>query len=248
MLSVAVLMTVRSHRERALQGLEECIRQMDRLVEGGLYTYRIFLNDDASSDGIAEDIRERFPDVTIIKSPGDRSWGGGIRTAWLGAAEAGHWDFYLWLDYDLELRENALSELFDTSSMLRHRAILAGTATDAEGNLLAGGRSADGRLLQPDGMIPLPCHTFDGVLVLVPAAVFDAIGPLDERYRHALAANDYGIRARKAGFPRMVTAGVSGIASRRLPVSDDKEEFHYNSRAYGFFHALRTRFRKKSNG
>lgn len=245
MLSVAVLMTVRSHRERALKGLQECIRQMDRLSEGGLYSYRIFLNDDASSDGIAEDIREKFPDVSVIKSPGDRSWGGGIRTAWLGAAEAGKWDFYLWLDYDLELRENALSELFDTSVMLRHRAILAGTATDAEGNLLSGGRTSDGDILQPDDMIPLPCLTFDGVLVLVPAAVYDAIGPLDERYRHALAANDYGIRARKAGFPRMVTAGISGIASRQLPASDAKETFHYNLRAYGLTHALKARLRDK---
>lgn len=243
-------MTVRSHRERALKGLQECIRQMDRLAEGDKYAYRVFMNDDASSDGIADDIRERFPDVSIIKSEGNLSWGGGIRAAWLSAAAERDWDFYLWLDYDLELRENAVMELFETSSMLRHRCILTGTSADVSGKILGGGRTSGGEIIPPDDMIPLPCHTFDGAVVLVPGEIYKVLGPLNEDYRHALAAADYGIRAFKAGIPRMVTPGITGTSSRTLPPSDDKETFRYNIRSRGLFFALKMRLRclfKKSD-
>ena len=127
--------------------------------------------------------------------------------------------------------------------MLRHGCIITGTSCSAEGRLLSGGRTDGGRIIEPDDMIPIPCHTFDGAVVLVPGAVYDAIGPLDESYRHALAAADYGVRARKAGFPRMVAAGITGTASRILPRSDARELFRFNRRSHGVIYAVRHHIR-----
>lgn len=74
---------------------------------------------------------------------------GGYQKVWEKVLGIG-FDFYLWMDSDLRLEEGAFASFFENSFFLRHKAVIAGTVSDLSGNLLSGGRSRHGRLLEPD--------------------------------------------------------------------------------------------------
>ncbi|MCI1640151.1 MAG: glycosyltransferase [Bacteroidales bacterium] len=219
MLSVALLMTVHHRKEKTLSFLSECFRQIDALSADGKYSFVFYLNDDGSTDGLYADVQERFPQVVIIRTDGDKYWCGGLRTVWEEAAKE-DFDFYLWLDYDLELSENAFSVLLYNSAFLKDRAIVAGSVTDGNGKLIYGGRTRYGKLIEPDPVIPTPCSIMDGNLVLIPKSVFSVLGSVDDRYQQYLWDYDYGIRAVKSDVSRVIAPGILACCERHraLPV------------------------------
>lgn len=216
MQTVAILMTVFNHREKALRCLETVFSQADGLSDR--YTVTVYLNDDGSTDGLYEAVAERFPTVRLTRS-NDLYWCRGLRRAW-AEASADHPDFYLWLDFDTILHDGSLFALLDNSTFLRHKAIVAGSINGPEGRLMYGGRTRGKRLIAPDSTIPVPCDMFDGNLVLVPRDVYEKLGFIDERYRQSLGDYDYGIRASNAGIARVIAPGVLADCQRRLLVPE----------------------------
>ena len=118
--------------------LEQCQRQEEALAAAGEYSFTTFLNDEGPS---------------------------GYQKVWEQVSKS-DFDFYIWMDSDLRLEEGALSSFFENSLFLRHKAVITGTVSDLSGNLLFGGRSRHGRLLDPDPIIPVPCSLYDMTLVL----------------------------------------------------------------------------------
>jgi GT2 family glycosyltransferase len=51
----------------------------------------------------------------------------------------------------------------------------------------------------------------NGNCVLIPRVIANTIGNLDRAFVHTMGDIDYGLRARKAGFPIMVMPGYAGI-------------------------------------
>ena len=140
-MNVALLITLTDDgKDGATACLEECQRQTEALTATGGYSFTTFLND----EGV-----------------------GGYQKVWEKVLGIG-FDFYLWMDSDLRLEEGAFASFFENSFFLRHKAVIAGTVSDLSGNLLSGGRSRHGRLLEPDPVIPVPCHLYDMTLTLVP--------------------------------------------------------------------------------
>ena len=140
-MNVALLITLTDDgKDGATACLEECQRQTEALTATGGYSFTTFLND----EGV-----------------------GGYQKVWEKVLGIG-FDFYLWMDSDLRLEEGAFASFFENSFFLRHKAVIAGTVSDLSGNLLSGGRSRHGRLLEPDPVIPIPCHLYDMTLTLVP--------------------------------------------------------------------------------
>lgn len=259
MQKVAVLLTVHNSLEQTLDCLRNCWQQIDSMKGDGTYSFSVYLVDDGCTDGTAEAVAENYPQTRIIRGSGSLYWNMGMHAAWVEAAKDGQ-DFYLWLNVRVRMKEGALACLMETSMFLRHKAIVVGTAEDGSGVLTYGGRSRSWKIVEPDPAIPVPCHTFDGKLVLVPAHVYRILGNLDEHYQHALGDADYGVRAVKAGVVRVVAPGVlctcvkSGKIQkwrdRSYPLSEriaflyapdgrpPHQQFIYDCRSRGFVYAV----------
>ena len=177
MLRVAILLTVHNRRETTLRCLENCWHQIDAGKNEGKYDYTVYLVDDGSTDGTSEAVQSMFPQTVLIKGDGNLFWNRGMRLAWDRAA-AEDYDFYLWLNDDTLMNEGALASLMENSEFLRHKAIVVGTTANAAGEITYGGRNRARKLMTPDPVIPIPCHLFNGNLVLVPKSVYASLGNL----------------------------------------------------------------------
>ena len=258
-MKVAILLTVFNRREKTLECLDICYRQIDAMKSEGTYDFQIYMVDDGSSDGTSDAVRETFPQTSVIRGDGGLYWNQGMRLAWDTAALQ-HPDFYIWINDDTFLPQNALRTLMETSSFLKHRAIVAGSAEDSAGRLSYGGRTKYGKLVTPDPTIPVPCFTFNGNIVLIPSYVYRILGNLDEHYQHGFGDYDYGARAAAAGIVRVVAPGILGECNRNpgVPAWRDrniplrtrianlhspkgrppKEQFRYDVRSRGVLFAL----------
>lgn len=256
---IAILLTVHSRREKTLSCLDQCFLQGDALQSEGKYRVSVYMVDDGSTDGTSEAVRERYPSVHIIKGDGTLFWNQGMRLAWSEAAKEDP-SFYLWINDDTLLRDGALASLMETSQFLRHRAIVAGTCEDAQGNLSYGGRTKSGKIVRPDPDIPEPCYTFNGNLVLVPRIVYNSLGNLEPFYHHTFGDYDYGVRAAAKDIIRVVAPGVLATCNRNpgvekwrdasLPLKvrfrtlesptgrPTREQFFFDLRDRGFFWAI----------
>jgi hypothetical protein len=77
-------------------------------------------------------------------------------------------------------------------------------------------------LVDPTGR-PEPCDTFNGNVVLVPRAVCDRLGDIDHRFRHSMGDFDYGLRARRAGFPVFLASRHVGVCDTNPPLTGSRE-------------------------
>ncbi len=259
-MDVAILITSFNRREKTLVCLLDCYRQIDSMKGDGIYDFAIYLADDGSTDGTREAVRERFPHVRLLEGNGHLYWNQGMRLAWNTAAGEKDYDFYLWLNDDISLKDGAIAALLENSSFLAGKAIIVGTAEDSSGALSYGGRTKSLKIITPDETIPVPCYCFNGNLVLVPRHAYKILGNLDPHYHHSFGDYDYGVRAAKAGVTRVVCPGIlcrcdrnRGIPKWRdssYPVKEryrfllspkgrpPKEQFLFDSRLNGFVRAV----------
>lgn len=218
-MTVAALLAVHNRKEKTLACLESIRGQ-----EGDWEDLDVFVLDDASSDGTAEAIRERFPNVNILAGSGSDFWSGGMRKAF-DAASKRDYDFYLWLNDDTKLDDNALTKLFDTYRRLRDEgleaSIVAGSTRDPETRTLSYGgvhrphplRRFKFELVRP-GLEPRQAETMNGNIVLIPRQVFQRVGNLDAGYVHSMGDFDYGLRARQRGCDVWIVPGTVGECRR----------------------------------
>ena len=100
-------------------------------------------------------------------------------------------------------------------------AVVAASMVDADtGEVTYGGslvttprRPLRMELAQP-GERARPVDTFSGNLVFVSRAAHRRLGNIDRRYEHIYGDLDYGFRARAAGVPVILAAGVFGSCDR----------------------------------
>ena len=187
MYDVALLITVLEGGDGSVACLEECQRQTDAMTATGEYSFSIFMND----RGVA-----------------------GYRKVWEEAASQ-RFDFYLWIDSDLLLTEGALASFFENSMFLRHKAVITGTVADLSGNLMYGGRSRHGRLLEPDKVIPVPCHLYDMAFTLVPEYAVRHLEDPSDIFRPSLFDYGYGAKVAKAGVARVIAPDILARTGRK---------------------------------
>ena len=187
MSKVAVIITIPEGDDGAAGCVEECQRQVDIVSSEGRYSFSIYLND-------GED---------------------GYLAAWDKASKDGA-DFYLWLDHDLSLAEGAIACLLENSEFLRHKAVITGTVSRPDKSLLFGGRTRRGKLIEPDPVIPVPCHLFDMSVALVPDYAFRSLDNPSDFFRKSLWYYGFGKRLSKAGVARMTAPGILAQTARKL--------------------------------
>ena len=129
----AVLLTCFSRKNVTLRCLEQLYMQRTTAAMD------IFLCDDGSIDGTYDAVKERFPEVCIIKGTGHFYWNRGMLAAWQKACATKDYDAYIWLNDDAFLYDNALSEMLDCSNVCDDKSIVCGAFCSENGDFSYGG-------------------------------------------------------------------------------------------------------------
>jgi GT2 family glycosyltransferase len=219
-MEIAALLTCHNRREKTLACLESLFRQ----ARPDGCDLDVYLVDDGSTDGTSEAVRSEYPSVHLIAGDGQLYWNGGMRRAF-SAAQSRDPDFYLWLNDDVTLYENALLRLLSTCEELvaegEEAPIIVGTMQDpvTHETTYGGVRRCNRwhpmkyQYITPSDQ-PLPCDTFNGNCVLICRDVARRVGNLDSAFTHAMGDYDYGLRGRRLGCSCWVAPGFTGACSR----------------------------------
>lgn len=218
---VVTLLTCHDRRDSTLRCLESLFRQ--RTAPSA-----VVLVDDGSSDGTAEEVARRFPEVVIVPGSGSLYWGGGMRLATEVASSRFDAEFHLWLNDDVVLSADAVEMLLDTYRARRDagrpRSLVVGALRDPS----TGATSYSGlkranpwhrlrfALVEPSGE-PQLCDTLNGNVVLLPVEAISSLGTIDPLFTHNIGDTDYGLRARKAGWDVVLAPGYTGTCSPNPP-------------------------------
>ncbi len=179
--------------------------------------------DDGSTDGTGEMIRQEFPDAIVVRGDGNLWWTEATNVGIRKAQEmAGANDFLLTLNDDTEVKPDYLQTMLDTESK-HHPCIVGSPSVDIEqpdhlefagtrmNLVLAGGHHiADeyGRSYAALSRHTDAVHTdsLPGRGTLIPMEVFEKVGLYDSaRFAHYMADIEFSVRAKKAGYPLMVS-------------------------------------------
>ncbi len=193
---IAVLLTVHNRKDKTL----DCLSCVYSQQVPEKYTVDVYLTDDGCTDGTPEAIREQFPQVYIVQGDGNLYWNRGMYTAWETASKAKDYDYYLWLNDDTHLFEDAIEKLLTCSVEYLNKAIIVGATVDtATHNKVTYGGRIKGKIPKPKGDIK-EVDYFNGNIVLVPQAVYQVLGNLDRYFTHSKGDFDYGLRAKNSGI------------------------------------------------
>ncbi|MFB2918682.1 glycosyltransferase family 2 protein [Aerosakkonema funiforme] len=213
---LAILIACYNRRDQTLKCLQALYEQN--------VSCDVYLVDDASSDGTSDAVRANYPTVKLIQGKGNLFWGGGMRLAFSEALKVGY-DYYLWLNDDTTLEADAIAKLLDTHHKLASQgypnSIVVGSTRDPVTKKPTYGgqvrynrwRRLKFKLVEP-GEQPQQCQTMNGNCVLIPAAVAEKVGNIDDAFPHQLGDYDYGLRARQKGCLVWIAPGYIGTCSR----------------------------------
>lgn len=254
---IAVLLTVFNRKDKTLKCLNLLYSQVHNQKE---YSLDIYMTDDGCTDGTPEVVANQYPDVHIIRGDGNLFWNHGMIEAWKKAS-CGNYDFYLWINDDVEIHLDAVERLLDESNRHNNEAIIGGSMCASFDKTLVtyGGRISRHKLIQ-DVSKPTKCKTLSGNLVLVPSYVFRKIGMNDPYYKHSMGDLDYSLTANENGIEVWIAKGIFGVCNREDKIqgwSDTKKnvfdrmkylysirgnnpvmEFHFNNKHYGLVNAV----------
>jgi GT2 family glycosyltransferase len=220
---IAVLITCHNRKDLTLA----CLRKLMRQTGIDVVRIQAYLVDAGSTDGTAEAIEKHFPNVRLIQRDSSLFWCGGMQVAF-NEAMKGNYDYYLWLNDDTILFQNAIQMLLETAHELRQKeakaGIIVGSTRDPKtGQCTYGGivrqsrwRPLAYRLLEPSGKSQ-QCHTMNGNCVLIAREVAEVLGGLCPEFTHFLGDIDYGLRASAKGIPLWIASTYIGECSVNPP-------------------------------
>ena len=206
---VAILLTCYNRKQVTIECLNRVFRQKIP------FKMDIYLCDDGSTDGTQESVKEKYPTVHIFRGTGNLFWNRGMLAAWQKAYKTKKYDAYIWLNDDVLLYENAISELIDCSAICKDTSIICGAFCSDSGEFSYGGRTKDGTPIIPNGTLQ-NVFWLNGNCVLIPKNIVNKIGLLDKMFQHHLGDFDYGLRAKEAGFNIVTTKNYLGTCAPNL--------------------------------
>lgn len=111
MLSICFIIPVHNRKAMTLNILDEVQRQLRETDSWDLFN--IIVVDDGSKDGTAEAIANQFPEVVLLRGDGSLWWMGSIVKGMAYALDQFQTDYFVWLNNDLSLAANFISNLLD---------------------------------------------------------------------------------------------------------------------------------------
>lgn len=209
MKKIAVLLTCYNRRELTIKCLEH-LYACDLPLEHEL---EVFLVDDGSTDGTSDVVITAFPKVNIITGDGNLFWNRGMHLAWTSALSTDNYDFFLWLNDDTILFDNAIIQLLNTYYSSSNEAIVCSSICSAAGEVCTYGGFKDSMLVVPNGNIQF-CDYFNGNCVLISYLVYSKLGTVDPFFHHSLGDFDYGKRAKAMSINILATASFVGYCEK----------------------------------
>ena len=249
---IAALLTVHNRKVQTLRCLNNIFNSVGHEIE---YHMDVYLTDDGCTDGTADAVRSEFPQVHIVHGDGNLFWNRGMHKAWVEASVR-EYDYFVWLNDDTYLYDNAILRLLSCSYIFSDSNIIIGSTCDTkgEGKVTYGGMDENKEQLFSNTE-PLECYYMHGNIVLIPNAVFKKVGYNDSYYRHSLGDHDYGLMARKKDIKVILAPGFFGecdihssVAKWKDPKLSLRERHHFfylptGQNPFEFFH-----FRRKHYG
>jgi GT2 family glycosyltransferase len=207
---VAVVVLTWNGREDTLA----CLASLERLPDKPEH---VVVVDNASTDGTAEAVSERFPEVELVRSPENRGFAGGNNLGIARALELGA-DHVLILNNDAEAEPGAIQALVDAALARPEAGSIGAKILFAEPPDLVWFAGADydprrgynGRqrgYREPDDGRWAGVQETDracGAAMLVPRAVLERVGAFDESLFLYAEDVEWSLRAARAGFRHYV--------------------------------------------
>lgn len=211
MIRIAALLTVHNRLEltrRCLESLFSC--------ELAGISLEAFIVDDGSADGTAEFLASSPYPITTIPGDGNLYWNQGMRLCWLEAITRS-FDYYLWLNNDVQLVPNAISRLIQTSqgglNAFNFSAIAVGNCAEIGNGIHTYGAFDFQFERLPIAEQAIECYIFNGNIVLVPKNAVELLGVLSDKFLHSYGDFEYGLRAWKFGVPCLLSPDISGYCA-----------------------------------
>ena len=171
--------------------LAECLDAVKARTD--LDGVEVVVVDNASKDGSAAMVRERFPWVRLVQSEANRGFAGGVNLGMV-TVPAGA---YALLNSDALVTDGWLARLESTLAATGD-GIVGGLELDPAGQTRFGGDETSRPKAQ---RVPVPSDTVSFACALISHRVVERIGYLDHGYFMYHEDWDYCHRARAAGFP-----------------------------------------------
>lgn len=190
-IKIAAILTCHNRKAKTIA----CLESLFRIVPN----CDVFLTDDGCTDGTPQLVNHQYPNVHIVSGSGNLFWSRGMYTAWKEAIK-GKYDYYLWLNDDIELYHDFLKELYECNEIGGGNCIVSGLIEQFDhSGILYGGTGFNGKL-NCESETPQLVKHMNGNVVLIASAVVGKIGIMDPVYHHDLGDVDYGLTAIKNGI------------------------------------------------
>jgi len=213
------------------------------------------LVDNASRDGSADAVADRFSSVTLIRSQANLGFAGGVNRA----AQAASGRALLVLNSDAQLQPGALKVLLDVLDSHPRAALVAPSLRYPDGRLQASAfkspgltqialdlwpvaRLSDSRINgRVHSAVPMRIDHPLGACMLIRRAAWDDVGPLDVGYFMYLEEIDWCRRASERGWqvwyqPLAVATHHGGSSTRQNPDAMLAQLWRSRLRYYARFH------------
>ncbi len=196
--------------------LEKCLESIYKKEKN--LDFEIFVVDNASSDGSAEMVKEKFPQVKLITNKENK----GFAIANNQGIKQAQGEFILLLNPDTEILDNALEKMVNFMRQYSSCGILGCKLLNSDGSLQPSCRAFPSlysqviillklhnffpRLVKKYYMLNCPHHEIRevdqvmGACFLIRKKMIDEIGLLDEGYRVLFEEVDYCKRAKDANW------------------------------------------------
>ena len=221
-----------------VQKTYSCIQRIISSKIPDQYSIEIFLVDDLSIDNTEKIIKEKFPQVNVITGNGNLYWCGGMRMAWNTAYKKYDFDYYIWINDDVEILDNSIHQLFEIQKEYllntSKNCIVFGFCSSFNSNKITYGGIYKKKYLTPNGKIQ-NANLINGNFVLVPKQIFKVLGNLSEQYTHGMADYDYSLRANENNIDCVSTKYVVAKCDRNIDIFTSKEYSFYKKFNYLIF-------------
>ena len=247
-MNIAILITTYKRKNETLKCLKsiKCEYEID-----------IFISDSNSKNGLSKDLKAK-KNIFIDNVGNNIYWNRGTNFSWNKASNFKKYDFYIWLNNDTYLINEAIKTILNDYYYLKNTRVIITGVTEYKNKLTYGGRNKlRGDIIPPSGK-PKKIKYMNGNFVLIPKIVFEELGYLHTRYQHSLGDIDYGLRALKKGIKLFCSSKIIGICKSNPSIwyreqtlkkrydalispkgTPINEYFYFNYKHFGFLKAIK---------
>jgi len=200
------------------------IKCLDHLAaQGDLDSFHSIVVDDGSTDGSADAIRAKYPQVHLLQGDGHLWWVGALKLAMEYAYDRGA-QYFIWLNDDTLPDKGAITFLVHQCS-LRHPCVIGVQCYETEQYkqpTYGGYRRVGLRLekIYPSSGKEVSCDSLNGNLTCFHRDAVEQVGfPLADRFPQYHGETVYTWQLKQAGFRLILTDQVRAVCSlkRRDP-------------------------------